>query len=86
MKIDKIKIGCPVIVKRDIKYGQGNLYKGYEAVIEYIDKNAPTKAYPDELRFCQIKYNHLEYWILIEDIDIDLKKIRSEKLKNIIDV
>jgi len=80
MKIDKIKIGCPVIVKRDIEYGQGNLYKGYKSVIEYIYKN----AYPDELRFCQSKYNHLEYWILIEDID--LKKIRSEKLKNIIDV
>lgn len=82
MDYNKFEVGLPVIVKRKIKYGQGNLYKGYEAVLEYIDKN----AYPDEVRFCQIKYNHLEYWISIQDIEIDLKKIRREKLKNIIDV
>lgn len=82
MKIDKIKIGCPVIVKKDIEYGQGNLYKGYKSVIEFIDIN----AYPDELRFCKIKYNNLTYWISIQDLEIDLKKIRNEKLNNIIDV
>lgn len=87
--MDKIKIGCPVIVSNDLSYAQGDLISGDGGIIILdIHNKMNLPSAPDRYKYFYIliNKNKKKYWVPITDIEIDVKKIRREKLKNIIDV